>query len=127
MWSRLIHGTFFSLSLLLMPLSASAGDAAVLDVTVSANPDGTYAFHATVAHHDEGWTHYANKWDVLALDGTVLGTRTLFHPHVDEQPFTRSLSRVRVPIGATEVIVRASDTKHGDGTRTFKVKLPPRK
>ncbi len=127
MRSHAIIGVLFSVGLLMTPLSLLAGEASVLDVTVTANPDGTYAFNVTVAHHDEGWSHYANKWDVLSPNGTVLGTRTLFHPHVNEQPFTRSLSQVKVPVGVREVIVRAADTKHGEGTRTFKVTLPPRK
>ncbi|MEL0114373.1 MAG: hypothetical protein VW835_21805, partial [Rickettsiales bacterium] len=59
--------------------------------------------------------HYANKWDVVAPDGTVLGTRTLYHPHVEEQPFTRSLYGVRIPDGVTSVIVRAHDLEHGYG------------
>jgi len=122
-----ILSAMFSIGIIAGAASASAGEASVLDVTVSSNADGTYAFNVTVAHQDEGWTHYANNWDVLSPDGSFLGTRTLFHPHVNEQPFTRSLSQVKVPIGVSEVIVSASDSKHGDGTRTFKVKLPPRK
>lgn len=113
--------------MLMFMSQASAGDAAVLDVTVRANDDGTYAFTATLAHHDEGWSHYATKWEVLGPQGKVLGTRELFHPHVGEQTFTRSLGRVEVPIGVTEVTVRAYDNVHGAGTRTFTVELPPRK
>ncbi len=104
-----------------------AGEASVLDVQVRANEDGTYAFTATVSHRDEGWTHYADKWKVLSPTGDILGTRTLYHPHVDEQPFTRSLGRVEIPIGVTSVTVRAYDNVHGAGTRTFTVDLPPRK
>ena len=40
-----------------------------------------------------GWEHYANKWDVVGPDDTILGTRVLLHPHVNEQPFTRSFRR----------------------------------
>jgi len=116
-----------SAGIILGATSSLAGEASVLDVSASANADGTYAFTVTVAHQDEGWSHYANKWDVLSPDGSILGTRTLYHPHVNEQPFTRSLSQVSVPVGVREVIIRASDSKHGDGTRTFKVTLPPRK
>ncbi len=104
-----------------------AGEAAVLDATAQANADGTYAISARIAHKDEGWAHYADKFEVLAPDGTILGTRTLFHPHVEEQPFTRSLARVEVPIGVTQVVVRAYDTVHGAGSRTFTLDLPPRR
>ncbi len=74
-------------------------------------------------HDDTGWDHYADKWDVMAPNGTVLGTRTLYHPHVEEQPFTRSLSGVRIPDGVTSVIVRAHDLEHGYGGKEFSVKL----
>ncbi len=104
-----------------------AGEPAVLDATVSANANGTYNFSATVFHKDEGWKHYADNFEVLMADGTKLGTRVLYHPHVDEQPFTRSLSNVQVPIGVTEVIIQAHDSVHGYGERTVKVKLPPRR
>ena len=106
---------------------ARAGKASVLDATVVANANGSYTISATIAHADTGWKHYADKFEVLAPDGSVLGTRILYHPHVDEQPFTRSLGNVQVPIGITHVIVRAADNVHKAGTRTFTVKLPPRK
>ena len=67
---------------------ARAGQASVLDATAVANPNGSYTVSATIAHADTGWKHYADKFEVLAPDGTVLGTRVLYHPHVDEQPFT---------------------------------------
>ena len=104
-----------------------AGEPAVLDVQVAANPGGTYSFQVTVTHKDEGWSHYADAWDVLSENGRILATRTLYHPHVDEQPFTRSLARVAVPIGVKKVTVRARDSVHGFGKRTVTVTLPPRK
>ena len=127
MRSYIALATIFCCAALLAAVPASADPASVLDVTASANPDGTYAIHATVTHRDEGWKHYADKWEVLTADGKVVATRQLFHPHVDEQPFTRSLSRVEVPIGTTEVTVRAYCNKDGPGARTFTVQLPPRK
>ncbi len=78
----------------------------------------------TVRHADTGWDHYADKWEVLAPDGSVLGTRVLYHPHVDEQPFTRSLSGVRVPPHVDAVTVRAFDSQHGSGGTSVRVQLP---
>jgi hypothetical protein len=43
----------------------------------------------------------------------VLGTRVLTHPHVDEQPFTRSLSGVAIPEGFTQVEIAARDLVEG--------------
>jgi hypothetical protein len=106
-----------------LPGIAFAGEADVVDVKASYSGAQTYRFNVTVRHADTGWKHYANKWDVVAPDGTVLGTRTLYHPHVEEQPFTRSLSGVRIPDGVTSVIVRAHDLEHGYGGKEFSVKL----
>jgi hypothetical protein len=87
----------------------------VEDVSVSRAGDGTYTFAVTVRHADEGWSHYADGFTVHAPDGRILGTRTLFHPHVDEQPFTRSLTGVSLPSGLRSVKVRAHDNVHGPG------------
>jgi hypothetical protein len=106
---------------------AVAGQAAVLEAKVTANANGTYAVSATIYHKDTGWDHYADKFDVLTSDGTVIATRVLYHPHVDEQPFTRSIGNVQAPVGTTEIVIRAHDSVHGDGERTFTIKLPRRK
>ncbi|MGJ3260831.1 MAG: hypothetical protein ACFE0S_14635 [Rhodospirillales bacterium] len=126
MRSHILLAALFAAVLVPRPLAAD--EPAVLDVTVSANVDGTYAFNVTATHRDEGWSHYADKWEIVGgVDNRVLGTRTLYHPHVDEQPFTRSLSRVEIPIGITEVTVRAYCNTTGVGARTVTVELPPRK
>ena len=57
--------------------SAEADKARVLKAT--ANVGGSYTFSVTVAHADSGWKHYADKFEVLAADGTVLETRILYH------------------------------------------------
>lgn len=101
-----------------------AGEADVVRAKASKSSDGTWTFDVTVAHADEGWDHYANRWDVVAPDGTVLGTRTLHHPHETEQPFTRSLRGVSVPDGVVSVTIRANDSVHGSGGKEFSVELP---
>ncbi|MGH1479588.1 MAG: hypothetical protein ACRBM6_12875 [Geminicoccales bacterium] len=102
----------------------SAEEADVVGVEVTSEGDGAYRFDVTVAHGDEGWDHYADAWDVVAPDGTVLGTRVLAHPHENEQPFTRSLGGVAVPEGITEVTLRAKDSVHDYGGVEMTVKLP---
>jgi hypothetical protein len=109
---------------LLISISAYAGEADVINVDIKKTGDHTYFVKVTVRHADEGWDHYANKWDVVAPDGTILGTRTLYHPHVDEQPFTRSLSDVKIPAPITEVTVRAHDSVHEYGGKTMEVAVP---
>ena len=102
---------------------AFAGEADVVAAKARKSGDG-WNFDVTVAHADTGWDHYANAWDVVGPDGTVYGTRELLHPHVDEQPFTRSLSGVAIPEGVNTVTVRARDSVHGYGGREFTLELP---
>jgi hypothetical protein len=103
--------------------AAFAGEADVIDVKATAEAGGAWRFDVTVRHADEGWDHYADKWEVLAPDGDVLGVRTRLHPHETEQPFTRSLGGVAVPAGIHIVTVRAHDSVHGYGGATFEVPL----
>ena len=106
------------------PFFTFAGEADVTAVDVKKTGDNLYYFDVTVTHGDEGWDHYADAWDVLDPEGNVLGTRTLYHPHVNEQPFTRSLSGVRIPGDVKRVTIRAHDSDHKYGGMTKSLDLP---
>ncbi len=83
-----------------------------------------WRFEVTVRHDDTGWDHYADEWQVLdAETGEVLGTRTLAHPHVNEQPFTRSQSGIEIPSDTSVVLIRAKCNVHGFGGREVEVDL----
>ncbi len=111
---------------LLQTCAASmAGEADVVGVEVSTQ-DSTYRFAVTVRHADEGWDHYADKWEVVGDDGTVHGERVLLHPHENEQPFTRSQTGIVIPEGILEVVVRAHDKVHGLGGKEMRVRMPDR-
>ncbi len=116
-----------ALALLLLELGggapAVAGEADVVAVEAVPEGAGTWRFHVTVAHDDTGWDHYADKWDVVAPDGSVLGTRVLLHPHEAEQPFTRSLGGVAIPAEIERVTLRAHDSVHGHGGAERTVEL----
>ncbi len=88
--------------------------------------NGVWRVSVTLRHADTGWDHYADAWRVVAADGAVIGTRTLYHPHVDEQPFTRSLDGVKPPAGATRVFVEAHDSVHGWSPDRIRVDLTSR-
>jgi hypothetical protein len=104
--------------------AALAGEADVVRVELTRTGDGTYQIDVTVEHADEGWNHYADAWEVVAPDGTLLATRKLLHPHVGEQPFTRSLSGVAIPDSAERVTIRAHDNVHGYGGQELTVAVP---
>jgi len=93
-------------------------------VDIKKEGQNTYHFSVTVFHDDTGWDHYANKWEVTDENENVLGTRILQHPHVGEQPFTRSLSGVKIPAHIRTVIIRAHDSVHKYGGKEIIVELP---
>jgi hypothetical protein len=115
------------------PVEAPATGSANADVTyVRAvhTGDDTWIFHVTVAHPDTGWEDYADGWDVVLPDGTVVKpdaespfTRLLLHPHENEQPFTRSQSNIVIPANVTSVTVRAHDLVDGFGGKEVVVDL----
>lgn len=109
---------------------AQQGMADVTFVKAVQKEDGAWTFSVTVRHPDTGWEDYADGWDVVTPDGQVLKvnpddpfTRLLLHPHVNEQPFTRSQSRIRIPDGVTQVTVRAHSLVRGFGGREVVVDL----
>lgn len=123
MTKTILHPARAALISLTLALPAFAGPPQVVDVEVS-KPGMDWRFDITILHEDTGWDHYADGWEVLDADGNRLGYRKLHHPHVDEQPFTRSLSGVRVPDGTREVFIRPRCSKDGWVGAVTKVSLP---
>ncbi|MFW2542703.1 hypothetical protein ACN2XU_08685 [Primorskyibacter sp. 2E107] len=90
-----------------LPATSALADPPQIQAVQATRSGSGYTLSVTLAHPDTGWDHYADGWRVEREDGTVLGTRVLAHPHVEEQPFTRALGNVAVPEGTTVVFVRA--------------------
>lgn len=109
------------LAFMLAPM-VFANEVSIVDVRVECSASCT--FTVTLEHADAGWDHYADQWDVVTLDGKLLKSRVLYHPHVNEQPFTRSLSGVVIPQGVNQVKIRARDSVHGYAAQEFLVDLP---
>ena len=114
-----------------VPIVVASPDADVRYVRAVYDPgSSSWTFEVTVEHPDTGWEDYADGWDVVAPDGTVLKpdlnspfTRLLLHPHVGEQPFTRSQRGIEIPSDITEVRVRAHDLVSGFGGQEVVVDL----
>ncbi len=85
---------------------------------------GSWTISVTLSHPDTGWDHYADGWRVLDENGTELGLRVLAHPHVNEQPFTRSLSGITLPDGTTSIMIQARCNVDGWGAELFRLTLP---
>jgi hypothetical protein len=90
---------------------------------VAEKSNAGWTFHVTLKHPDTGWSHYADGWRVVSEDGKELGMRVLYHPHEQEQPFTRSLTQVKIPASLSYVYVEARCKKTGWGKQRYKVNL----
>jgi len=122
---KIIYSTLIILFTAAMAITnASAGEADVVDVTINKSSGDSYSFDVALKHADTGWEHYADSWEVFDDKGNVLGKRVLVHPHVNEQPFTRSLSGVKIPAALTTVTIRAHDSVHKYGGKEMTVKVP---
>lgn len=115
LWSIIILSHFLAGSCL-------AGDVQIVDAKASQRGDN-WSFSVTLKHADSGWEHYADAWRVVDDQGEVLGTRTLFHPHENEQPFTRSLDGVRIPDSTKPIYIEAHDKVHGWAAQRFELQL----
>ena len=101
-----------------------AGEADVLEAKLLPAGEEQWRVSATIQHADQGWDHYADGFQVLTDDGVLLADRALLHPHVNEQPFTRSTQAFSIPAGVSELIVRAHDSVHGLGGEEVRLTLP---
>lgn len=99
-------------------------DDPVIEQVTATQSGTTWQFSVTLSHPDTGWDHYADGWRVLDMDGNELGLRVLAHPHVNEQPFTRSLGGVVVPEGTSQVQIQARCLVDGWEERKYTLELP---
>lgn len=113
---------YFLFLTLILSTNLFAGKADIIKVNASCKGE-TCRFAATVKHADTGWKHYANNFEILSLDRKILATRILHHPHVNEQPFTRSIGGVKIPLSIKKVIVRAHDSVHKYGGKEIIIEL----
>ncbi|MDT8326501.1 MAG: hypothetical protein RQ750_03805 [Roseovarius sp.] len=114
----------FSLAACLLATGVSASEPRVLDVKVE-KTGTSWRVDVTIEHADTGWEHYVDGWEVLDKDGNRLGYRLLHHPHVNEQPFTRSLTNLALPDGTREIFVRPHCSVDGWAGDTLRVTLEP--
>jgi hypothetical protein len=117
-----MRNVLLSLLLLLVPAISLAGEADVLSAEVEHVGGDLYRFKVSVQHNDEGWEHFAKAWEVLSSDGTKLGARILQHPHINEQPFTRSMT-VTIPKQINKVTIRAYDLIHEFGGKELTIDI----
>ncbi len=111
---------------LLAPISVDQVRADTVDIVAGEahqRSGEAWDFSVTVAHPDSGWDHYVDRWEIIGPDGKVLGVRVLLHPHVQEQPFTRTLAGVVVPRETHYVTIRANCNVDGLGGQEWRIDL----
>ncbi|WP_299348700.1 hypothetical protein [uncultured Shimia sp.] len=108
---------------LLIAAAPALADAPVVEDVRASQSGNSWRFDVTLSHPDTGWDHYADGWQVELPSGKVLGFRELLHPHVNEQPFTRSLSGVAIPADAKILHIRARDNVDGWAEDVFILQL----
>jgi len=120
---KLLLNSFLVIGLSTFHSTTFSGQAQVESVKAECNHKRVCNFDVTIRHADEGWSHFANGWKVLTTSGELLGHRALAHPHVKEQPFTRSLRNVKIPPSVDTVTIVANDSVHGESERKYVLKL----
>ena len=99
---------------LALSTAQAMADPAVIETVTAEQRADDWHFSVTLSHADTGWDDYADGWRIVDPDsGVVYGTRTLLHPHVNEQPFTRSLSGVEIPPDVDVVLIEESTNVTG--------------
>lgn len=107
---------------LLFTTSVLANDVEIMKVVLT-KQTGTWRADVTLKHADTGWEHYADAWRLVDEKGNEIGKRTLYHPHVNEQPFTRSLSSFQISTDKNIIFVEAHDKKHGWSPNRVKIDM----
>ncbi len=96
---------------ILFSASVYAQPPVVLKAEANVKTNQLFDIAVTIRHPDSGWDHYANEWIVVSGDGKEIAKRTLYHPHVNEQPFTRYVRDVVIPKDVTKVTITAKCNK----------------
>ncbi|MWB77002.1 hypothetical protein GLS40_03060 [Pseudooceanicola sp. 216_PA32_1] len=102
----MIRALLLSLAILSTGAAVRANPPEIVAATAERSGMG-WRIEVTLKHADTGWDHFADGWEVLDEAGNRIAYRKLHHPHVNEQPFTRSLPSVMIPDGTRRIFIRA--------------------
>lgn len=116
------YATLFSL-LAITWIPVSANEVRIVSAQFNRINNDQWTISVTLKHQDSGWDHYADSWRVVDHIGSVLGTRVLHHPHINEQPFTRSLTNIAIPPATQRLYIEARDNVHGWSRNRLKIDL----
>ncbi|MBJ2174413.1 hypothetical protein JBL43_09205 [Aureibaculum sp. A20] len=122
---KMILSIFFSISIFLCactskeePINNENDELAAIVSVVSSGTESAFSFSVGISSPDTGCNQYADWWEVIAEDGTLLYRRILDHSHVNEQPFVRSGGTINIT-STQNVIIRAHMNTSGYGVLAF--------
>lgn len=112
--------------LMLAAPAALAGEADVIAVAAERHPgtEDMFDFRVTILSNDTGPGYHADAFEIVAPDGRILGRHDLPQPNQTEQPFTRVLENLKVPVGIDRVTVRARHKPRGYDGQSVSIQLP---
>lgn len=116
-----LNKMFMILGLMFMT-SVDANDVEIVKVVLTSH-NGIWNAEVTLKHDDTGWEHYADAWRLVDQNGNEIARRTLHHPHVNEQPFTRTLNHISIAAKDKIIFIMAHDKKHGWSSNRVRVDL----
>ena len=122
---KILTGLLMLVSLILSTGSL-ANDVEIVEVMIEPSAH-RWTFHVTLKHEDTGWKHYADGWRIVDEEGNELGFRKLWHPHENEQPFTRTLASVLVPKEKNIIYIEAHDKVHGWSKQRVRINMKENK
>ena len=120
---KFIFTVLFFIVSYLFSLPVYANQAEVVEVKIKLVGVNQFHIDTTIKHADTGWDHYANAWIVFDESGNKIGERILHHPHVKEQPFTRSL-KLSIAAGVKTITIKAQDSVHGLNQQGVQIAIP---
>ena len=113
----------FCLVCIFLSPSSFSGEVTIVSAELKNTGGRLWTVSVTLTHTDTGWAHYADRWRVVDTQGNVISERVLHHPHVNEQPFTRSLYQVDITHDTTLIYIEAHDSEHGWNDEKLKINL----
>lgn len=119
---RRIHTTSLLFALIFSSSTALANEVEIVKVMLEPAAH-RWTFHVTLQHKDTGWEHYADGWRIVDDKGNELGLRKLWHPHENEQPFTRTLANVLIPKDVDIIYIEAHDKVHGWSKQRVRINM----